>query len=125
MLTKRWLRYGLPAYQYPFKGMFSIFPSTYFMTIKLKMRTYFFKNAESMYSHLNVLVNDINALGVKNITDLNINHKILQSLWKPDYNLVEAIIYEKKIEELKPSQILSKVMAHELQIMPKSRRRPK
>jgi hypothetical protein len=37
-----------------------------------------------MYSRLNVLVNEINALGVKDITDLNMNCKILQSLWKPD-----------------------------------------
>jgi hypothetical protein len=78
-----------------------------------------------MYSCLNVLVNEINALGVKNITDLNINRKILQSLRKPDYDLVKAIIYEKKLEELKPSDILSKIMAHELQIMPKSKKAPK
>jgi hypothetical protein len=82
------------------------------------------ENAESMYSCLNVLVNEINALGVKNITDLNINHKILQSLRKPDYDLVKAIIYEKKLENLKPSHILSKIMAHELQIMPKSKKAP-
>jgi hypothetical protein len=53
------------------------------------------ENVESMYSHLNVLVNEINALGVKNITALNINRNILQSLRKPDYDLVKAIIYEK------------------------------
>jgi hypothetical protein len=47
------------------------------------------ENAESLYSHLNVLVNEINALGVKNITDLKINRKILQSLRKPDYDLVK------------------------------------
>jgi hypothetical protein len=41
------------------------------------------ENAESIYSRLNVLVNEINALGVKNITDVNINRKILQSLRKP------------------------------------------
>jgi hypothetical protein len=75
-----------------------------------------------MYSRLNGLVNEINALGVKNITDFNINRKNLQSLRKPDYDLVKAIIYEKKLEELKPSQILSKIMAHELQIMPKSKK---
>jgi hypothetical protein len=80
------------------------------------------ENAESMYSHLKVLVNEINALGVKNITDLNINRKILQSLRRLDYDLVKAIIYKKKFEELKPSHILSKIMAHELQIMPKSRK---
>jgi hypothetical protein len=37
---------------------------------------------------------------------------------------VKAIIYEKKLEELKPSHILSKIMAHELQIMPKSKKVP-
>jgi hypothetical protein len=31
------------------------------------------ENSESMYSRLNVLVNEINALGMKDITDLNIN----------------------------------------------------
>jgi hypothetical protein len=82
------------------------------------------ENTESMYSCLNVLVNEINALGVKDITDLNINRKILQSLRKPDYDLVKAIIYEKKLEELKPCHILSKIMAHELQIMPKSKKAP-
>jgi hypothetical protein len=76
------------------------------------------ENAESMYSRLNVLVNEINALGVKDITDLNINRKILQSLRKPNYDLVKAIIYEKKLEDLKPSHILRKIMAHELQLMP-------
>jgi hypothetical protein len=82
------------------------------------------ENAKSMYSRLNVLVNEINALGVKNITDVNINHKILQNLWKPNYDLLKAIIYEKKLEELKPSHILSKIMEHELQIMPKSKKAP-
>jgi hypothetical protein len=77
-----------------------------------------------MYSRLNVLVNEINALGVKNITDLNINCKILQSIWKPDYNLMKAIIYEKKLEVLKTSHILSKIITHELQIMPKSQKAP-
>jgi hypothetical protein len=35
---------------------------------------------------------------------------------------VKAIIYEKKLEELKPSRISSKIMAHDLQIMPKSKK---
>jgi hypothetical protein len=35
---------------------------------------------------------------------------------------VKAIIYEKKLEDLKPSHILSKIMEHELQLMPKSKK---
>jgi hypothetical protein len=61
---------------------------------------------------------------VNNITDVNINRNILQSLRKPDYDLVKAIIYEKKLEELNPSHIMSKIMAHEFQIMPKSKKAP-
>jgi hypothetical protein len=34
---------------------------------------------------------------------------------------VKAIIYEKKLEDFKPSHILSKIMSHELQLMPKSK----
>jgi hypothetical protein len=37
---------------------------------------------------------------------------------------VKAIIYEKKLEDLKPSYILSKIMEHELQLMPKSKKAP-
>jgi hypothetical protein len=37
---------------------------------------------------------------------------------------VKAIIYEKKLEDLKPYHILSKIIAHELQIMPKSKKAP-
>jgi hypothetical protein len=37
---------------------------------------------------------------------------------------VKAIIYEKKLEDLKPSHILSKIMVHELQLMPKSKKAP-
>jgi hypothetical protein len=61
---------------------------------------------------------------MKDITDLNINRKILQSLRKPNYDLVKAIIYEKKLDDLKPSHILSKIVAHELQLMPKSKKAP-
>ena len=38
------------------------------------------ENAESMYSRLNVLVNEINSLEVKKIDDLEIIRKILHSL---------------------------------------------
>jgi hypothetical protein len=55
---------------------------------------------------------------------MEINRKILQSLRKPDYDLVKAIIYEKKLKKLKSYQILSKIMAHDLQIMPKSKKVP-
>jgi hypothetical protein len=56
-----------------------------------------------MYSRLNVLVNEINALGVKDITDLNINRKILQLMPK-----------SKKAPQEKPQEPSSPTTSHAL-----------
>ena len=55
------------------------------------------ENAESMYSRLNVFVNEINSLEVKKIDDLELIRKILHSLRRPEYDLVITIFYEKEI----------------------------
>ena len=54
------------------------------------------ENAESMYSRLNILVNEINSLGVKKIDDLELIRKILHSLQRSDYNLVITILMRRK-----------------------------
>ena len=72
------------------------------------------ENAESMYSWLNILVKEINSLGVKKIDDKELIRKILHSLRRPDYDLVITILYEKEINTLTPNQVLNKVIAHEL-----------
>ena len=72
------------------------------------------ENAESMYSRLNILVNEINSLGVKQIEDTELIHKILQSLRRPDYDLVTTILYEKELKTMTPNQVINKVRAHEL-----------
>ena len=72
------------------------------------------ENAESMYSWLNVLVNEINSLEVKKIDDLELIRKILHSLRRPDYDLVTTILYEKDLSKMTPNQVLNKVTAHEL-----------
>ena len=51
------------------------------------------ENAESMYSRLNILVNEINSLGVKKINDMELIRKILHSLRRPDYDLVITVLY--------------------------------
>ena len=72
------------------------------------------ENAESMYSQLNVLVNEINSLGVKKIDDLEFIRKILHSLRRPDYDLVTTILHEKELTTMTPNEVLNKVTAHEL-----------
>jgi len=72
------------------------------------------ENAETMYSRLNILVNEINSLNVKKIEDLELIRKILHSLRRPDYDLVTTILYEKDLTIMTPNKVLNKVIAHEL-----------
>ena len=58
------------------------------------------ENAESMYSWLNIIVNEINSLGVKKINDIELIRKILHSLRRPEYDLVITVLYEKEIDTL-------------------------
>ena len=72
------------------------------------------ENAETMYSRLNILVNEINSLDMKKIDDLELIRKILHSLRRPDYDLVTTILYEKELNILTPNQVLNKVTADEV-----------
>ena len=72
------------------------------------------ENAESMYSRLNVFVNEINSLEVKKIDDLELIRKILHPLRRPEYDLVTTILYEKELSTMTPNEVLNKVIAHEL-----------
>ena len=72
------------------------------------------ENTKTMYSRLNILMNEINSLDVKKINDLELIRKIIHSLRRPDYDLVITIFYEKEINTLTPNQVLNKVIAHEL-----------
>ena len=60
------------------------------------------ENAESMYSRLNTLVNEINSLGVKKIDDTELIRKILHSLRRPEYDLVITVLYENELDTLTP-----------------------
>ena len=50
------------------------------------------ENANDMYSRLNILVNEINALGLNQVKDEEINRKILRSLRKPDYDIINSLL---------------------------------
>ena len=69
-------------------------------------------------------MNEINSLDVKKIDDLELIRKIIHSLWRPEYDLVITILYEKKINTLTPNQVLNKVIAHELRYDIKPRAPP-
>ena len=53
------------------------------------------EDAQSMYSRLNILVNEINSLDVKQIGDTEFIRKIFHSLRRSDYNLVSQLFMRK------------------------------
>jgi len=77
-----------------------------------------------MYSWLNILVDEIISLVVKKIGETELIRKILHSLWRPDYDLVTTILYEKELNTMIPNQNLNKVTAHELRNDIKTRAPP-
>ena len=53
------------------------------------------ESANDMYSHLNILVNEINRLGLTPIDDDQVMRRILQ-VFLPNYKLIVSIIYDNK-----------------------------
>jgi hypothetical protein len=72
---------------------------------------------EQMYSRLNVLVEDINALEISPLTNNDIIRKILHSLHKPKYNIVTSLLYEKEINTLEVADVVGKIRSHEMFLM--------
>ena len=67
-----------------------------------------------MYSRLNIFVNKINELCLTSIDDDQVVRRILQT-FLPKYKLIVSIIYNNNdIKKTIPSQVLSKITAHEM-----------
>ena len=71
------------------------------------------ENAHDMYSRLNTLVNEINALGLNQLKDEEINRKILRSLRKPDYDIINTLLQKEDLVKLTPNQVINQIIAHE------------
>ena len=64
------------------------------------------ENAHDMYSRLNILVNEINALGLNQVEDWKINRKILRSLRKPDYDIINSLLQKEDLVKLTPKSLI-------------------
>ena len=61
------------------------------------------ENAHDMYSQLNTLVNEINALGLNQVKDEEINRKILRSLRKSDYDIINTLLQKEDLVKFTPN----------------------
>jgi hypothetical protein len=72
---------------------------------------------EQMYSRLNVLVEDINALEISTLTNSDIIRKILHSLIKPKYNIVTSLLCETDLNTLELANVAGKIRSHQMFLM--------
>ena len=71
------------------------------------------ENAHDMYSRLNIFINEINALGLNQVEDWEINQKILRSIRKPDYDIINSLLQKEDLVNLTPNQVINQIIAHE------------
>jgi hypothetical protein len=88
--------------------------------LKLELNEFKMKDdegVEQMYSRMGVLIQSINALDVVNLSEQEIISKILQTLPKPRYNIVKALLFEKDFTTLTITEVVSKIRSREMFMM--------
>ena len=70
--------------------------------------------ANEMYSCLNVLVEEVNGLGLTQMSPSNVVRKILTVLPIDKYDHIVTVLHQDDLSTATPTQILGKINAHEM-----------
>jgi hypothetical protein len=72
------------------------------------------ENANDMYSHLNILVDEVNGLGLTQISQPDVVRKILSVLPIDKYGHFVTVLHQMDLSVATPTLILGKINAHEM-----------
>jgi hypothetical protein len=72
------------------------------------------ENANDMYSRLNILVEEVNVLGLIQISQPDVVRKILNVLLIDKYGHIVTVLHQMDLSVATPTQILGKINAHEM-----------
>jgi hypothetical protein len=72
------------------------------------------ENANDMCSRLNILVEEVNDLGVTQISQPDVVRKILSVLPIEKYGHIVPMLHQMDLSTARPTQILGKINAHEM-----------
>jgi hypothetical protein len=72
------------------------------------------ENANAMYSRLNILVEEVNGLGLTQISQPDVVRKILNVLPIDKYGHIVTVLHQMDLSVTTPTQILGKINAHEI-----------
>ena len=71
----------------------------------------------AMYSRLNVLIEDINALEISTLVEGDINRKILMLFSKPKYNIINSMLQKENLDGMEVSELIGEIHAHEMSVL--------
>jgi hypothetical protein len=69
-----------------------------------------------MFSHLNLIVKELNSLNVSNLDKGMINCKILMLLPKPKYNIINSMLQKEDLDEMEVVELVREIRAHEMSV---------
>ena len=70
-----------------------------------------------MFSRLNLIVKELNALNVSNLDKGMINRKILMLLPKPKYNIINSMLQKEDLDEMDVVELVGEIRAHEMSVL--------
>jgi hypothetical protein len=72
------------------------------------------ESANNMYTRLNVLIEDLNALGLTQMSPSDVVRRILSVLPVEKYNHIVTVLHQSDLSTATPTQVLRKINAHEM-----------
>jgi hypothetical protein len=72
------------------------------------------ESANDMYTRLNVLVEDLNALRLTQMSPLDVVRRILSVLHIEKYGHIVTVLHQSDLSTTTPTQVLGKINAHEM-----------
>jgi len=77
------------------------------------------ENANEMYSRLNVIVEELNGLGLNQMSAVDVARKILCVLPIKKYGHIVTVLHQGDLSTTTPTSILGKINAHEMYMLMK------
>ena len=72
------------------------------------------ESANDMYSRLNIIVEEVNGLGLTQISPAEVARRILNALPIEKYGHIVTVLHQTDLSNATPTQILGKINAHEM-----------
>jgi hypothetical protein len=67
------------------------------------------KCCNDIFSHLNLIIKELNSLNVSNLDKEMINRKILMLLSKPKYNIINSMLQKEDLDEMEVVELVGEI----------------